>query len=482
MKFIDANKANDHWDIVVIGSGFGSIFFLKEYLEHKPEARVLILEWGQFNSAAWQLEHGLNSDIDRNATFTNQGEKPWDFTIGVGGSSNCWWALTPRLHPSDFRIFTDHGVGADWPISYDELIPYYQKAEAIMLVAGPDDLDPFYPGTGKYPLPAHRLTTAEDMIRSSGDPYHFAIPNARASVATEKRGQCCAHGQCNLCPSGAKFTIIRDMEDVFQYPNVAVCPGSRALTIDTTAGIAQAVRFKNGAKEFLAKGDLIVLGANAIQSPFILLRSGIGGHGVGRYLGEKQLAKVEVYLDGLDHFDGGTASTGFNIGLVENNNRAEYGAALVLVDNILSFPGFRPEKDRWRQVLPLSIYIEDVFDYENGVYDEGGDRPVVKFKGFSEYAQKGLNAAMDYLPKMLAPLPVERINFQQIWPTMGHMQGSLRMGLSKDNSVIDRDLLHHDIRNLVVVGTSTFPTTGSANPTLTAAALSLRAAERLVAS
>ena len=274
---------------------------------------------------------------------------------------------------------------------------------------------------------------------------------------------------------------VNDMKQLFAHPSVSICLNSRVTEIKTAGNVAQGIVFKNADETYEATGDLVVLGANAIQSPFIMLRSGIGGHGVGRYLGEKLMGRVEVTLDGIDHFDGGTAATGVNLGLVENSNRAEYGAAAIFVENMFNAPGFRLEPGRWRQILPLFIYVEDILSEENGVFDEGGDLPVVRFGGFSDYCKKGLDAAMAYIPEMLKSVPFEEVKFLQNWPTLGHVQGSTRMGTSIENSVVDRDLVHHDIRNLVVVGTSVFPTTGSVNPTLTASALSLRAAEMLTA-
>ena len=86
-------------------------------------------------------------------------------------------------------------------------------------------------------------------------------------------------------------------------------------------------------------------------------------------------------------------------------------------------------------------------------------------------------AARRKLPDLLAPLPVEQIIDRGIRRTESHLQGTLRMGNDPSTSVVDAGLVHHQLRNLVVVGTSTFPTCSCANPSLTAAALSLRAAK-----
>jgi choline dehydrogenase-like flavoprotein len=106
-------------------------------------------------------------------------------------------------------------------------------------------------------------------------------------------------------------------------------------------------------------------------------------------------------------------------------------------------------------------------------------RPHVSFLKQSEYALNGIKAALDKLPTVLRPLPVERIEVRQTDKIAVHLQGTLRMGSDPSESVVDAGQVHHDVRNLVVVGSSVFPTSGSAPPSLTVAAMSLRAARML---
>lgn len=470
----------DSWDLIVIGSGFGSLFFLKRYLERRPSGRVLILERGQRRSAEWQAQNGRNSDIDPASTFRSSSDKAWNFTIGVGGGTNCWWGLTPRLHPSDFTIRTDTGVSADWPLGYDDLAEHYTAAESIMNVAGPDDLGGHYPGANAYPQPPHRLTTADRLVKEARPDVHFAAPGARLSRPVGGRSRCCATANCSLCPVNAKFSAVSAMTDVLDHPSVTLMTGAEALQIDAAGGVATGVLARHDDGERMHRADLIVLGANAIHAPYIMLRSGLGGDAVGRYLGEKMQARIEVYLDGLKHFDGGTVTTGMNLAALLPGRTAERGAAIILFDNYFGAHGLRAETGRWREVLPVTIEVEDLLDRESRVTDGGDGRPMVTFPGHSHYAMKGLEHAMERLEEVTSPLPVEEIRFRQLWPTSGHLQGTLRMGADPDASVVDADLRVHDVRNLLVVGTSTFPTVGSGNPSLTAAALSLRAADRLL--
>ena len=116
-----------HYELVVIGSGFGSSFFLGEALKH-IQGRALIIEWGDFHSWDWQIQNQQSSLILPESTYDNPGEKPWNTTIALGGGMNCWFSQTPRLHPSDFATHSLYGVAHDWPLSYAELEPYSCQA------------------------------------------------------------------------------------------------------------------------------------------------------------------------------------------------------------------------------------------------------------------------------------------------------------------------------------------------------------------
>jgi len=479
MQFITAQDAAGSWDVVVVGSGFGSLFFLKRYLELQPRSRVLILERGRYNTAEWQLEQNKNSDIAESTTFVNKSAKEWVYTIGLGGSTNCWWAQSPRLHPSDFRLKSAHGVGADWPVTYDDLIPYFRRVEQIMPVAGPDDLDSEFPETGAYPQKPHRMASADELIRATPEHKHFVIPNARLTAPLNGRGRCCASSECNLCPTGAKFTAFNGLPEVLSHPAVRICTEAHVHTLDVEAGVVRKTAFTHGGKNYAASGDLFVLGANGVFNPWILMKSGIGGHGVGRYFGEKMYASVEIMLDGHQHFDGGTVQTCFNLSRLNLPTRNEMGAAVYYFENNIRRPGLRMTQGRWREFLQVTIYVEDILQESNGIFDEGGELPVIRHAGFTTYATKSLEAAVAAMPELLKALPIESLAQKEIYPVLGHLQGTTRMGFTREDSVVDRDLRHHDHRNLVVVGTSVFPTMGSVNPTLTAAALSMRAAERI---
>ena len=482
MNLVDPNALlRARYDVVIVGSGFGSSFFLHRLLQSDRPQRILVLEWGDHHPPAWQLEHRRNSSIDCAATYARQeGQKPWTFNIGFGGGTNCWWAQTPRLHPSDFTLKSRYGVGVDWPLSYDDLAPYYRQAETAMAVSGDPDLALVYPGSAPFPQPPHVLTSADRRLKAARPDAHFAAPTARARVATPQRPACCASGRCRLCPTGAKFTVHNGMGHVYDDPRVEVALNCRVDQLETAAGTISGVTFEHGGRLHAVKADRCVLGANAIHSPAILLRSGIVDGGVGRGLSEQLSFSVEVLLDGLDHFDGSTITTGMNTGLLDGAFRSDAGAALVYVLNDWLF-GLRAERGRWRQTMPLMVIVEDLPQERNAVgLTADRARPSIAEHAYSGYAQRGAERALAQLPGVLAALPVEGIRFGHWQESGAHLQSTLPMGTDPATSVVDRDLVHHRYRNLTVVGTAVFPTCPCANPSLTAAALALRAAERQI--
>jgi choline dehydrogenase-like flavoprotein len=471
--------AGQHYDAVVVGSGFGSGFFLARALE-KRRMKVLVVEWGDYLTPEQKLERRRYSDIVDKETYTSSNEKPWRFTIGYGGGTNCWYGQAPRMHPSDFRLKSLYGVGADWPITYDDLEPYYVEAEAIMSISGDPDMVKMFPRSKPFPQPPHRLSAVDSIMKAAQPDQHFIVPTARARVANDQRNACCATARCHLCPVNAKFNADNGLDHVFGHRDVSLAFNSRAVRFKSAGNSVRSLEFEHAGRRHEVTADLFVLGANAIHSPAILARSDMAGGVTGKGLVESYGAEVEVFLDGLDNFDGSTITTSINFGLYDGPHRAKYGAAMVEFENRPKH-GLRREPGRWRQCAPLIVVVEDLVDPENSVGVAGDDpKAVVNFKGESAYAKLGMKAALEQLPALLAPLPVEKIEVREMRATERHLQATLRMGRDPATSVVDDRLVHHRYRNLVAVGTAVMPTCSAANPSLTAAALALRSAELIV--
>lgn len=471
------------YDIVFIGSGFASSFFLRKRLQRaSADARFLVLERGPLVQHPDQIADRRHSPVDMAATYRitapegARTNKVWQFNIGFGGSSNCWWAGTPRMLPSDFEMQSRYGVGRDWPVTYADLAPYYAEVEQVMGIAG-SEATPF-PDRPPYPLPGHRMTDPDKALQAAYPDQYFNQPTARASRPTETRNMCCGNGVCHLCPVDAKFTILNGMRDVYDDPRVTLMVDAPALAVDVEAGSATGVIYRRDGREERVSADAVVMGANAIFNPYLLLRSGLTEGPVGQRLHEQGSLRAHVFLDGMSGFSGSSSVTGQGYMLYDGAHRREAGAALLEGWNV---PRFRLDPGRWTERTEFYIIVEDLPRDSDTVSIDPEDetRPLVTYAGHTDYFFRGVERVKEKLADVLAPLPVERIEFTEPSESEAHNQGTTVMGDDPETSVVDRNLVHHRVRNLHVLGNSVFPTGAPANPTLTNTALATRAAEMM---
>jgi choline dehydrogenase-like flavoprotein len=384
--------------------------------------------------------------------------------------------------PEDFRLRSLYAVGQDWPVSYDDLEEYYSEAEAIMAVSGPDDGSP-YRMSRPYPLPPHRFTDPDRLFKQRFPDKFFQQPTARPSRdLPSNRPRCCASGICHGCPIDSKFTILNELGHLYEDSRVTLLTGATVQALDVQGNRVTGVRYRRGDADHVAHGDLIGLGANAIFNSYLLLRSGLTQGSVGRGLVEQVSVTVDVMLDGVDNFQGSTSITGLGYMLYAGDHRTERAAALMETSNV---PVLRIERGKWRQRLLLKFIYEDLPQPENRVSidDANPGRPLVTFERRSPYAEAGIAALKTDLESVLAPLPVERFEIRRRrGGSEAHILGTTPMGTDTAESVVDSGLMHHQVRNLLVMGGSVFPTAAPANPTLTICALSMRAADKVLTS
>ncbi len=473
---------DSQYDVIIVGTGFASSFFLHRLLARSsPTLRVLVLERGEMvPHAGFKGSGGGEVTTRSNRAYVNRTpEKEWNFLLTFGGGSNCWYACTPRMLPDDFVLRSRFGVGVDWPVSYEELEPYYCDAEDLMQVAGPSDNSPF-PRSRPYPQPPHRMNAVDRLFDQHFPGELFIQPAARPTRNTANRPACCGNGVCNQCPIDSKFTVLNELRTYYADPRVELRLGAAVQAVETTGGVASGVRYVDDqGTEQVAGGDLVVLGANAIFNPHILLRSGLGHPELGRGLGEQVGTEVILHLDGVDNFGGSTWVIGHWYGLHGPETRRERAAALIELGN---YPKLRDERGKWRQISFLRVIFEDLRGPDNTVTVDPDNpmRPVVDFRSISSYAQRGLDALPGTLERRLAGLPIENmIIAPKPFRTESHIMGSAVMGNDPRTSVVDRYGMHHTVRNLMVLGGSMFPTMATANPSLTISALALRAADHV---
>lgn len=482
---------SDSYDLALVGTGFASAFFLHEALRRLPaSSRILVIERGRRVPHAERVANQRRPPAERKE-MTPPAEslygqrsgvrKTWMPSATFGGGSNCWWACTPRMLPEDFQMRSRYGVGSDWPVSYDALEEDYVSAERLMAVSGPSE-GPF-PRSAPYPQPPHRFSEPERILKAAFPDHFFHQPCARPTRAVASgRPACCASGVCGLCPIDSKFTIENEMAGLFEDPRVTLELSCAAQAVEMAGGRATGVRYTTeGGRERVARADLVALGAGAMFNPWLLLRSGLGGSGVGEGLVEQTSVTARVDLDGVDNFQGSTAITGNGYMFYSGEHRALHAAALV---ETASWPSLRAERGRWRQRLEVKLIFEDLREARNRVTQdtEQPSKPSALFAGRSAYCQRGIDQIPALLKRLLAPLPVTDVWLSEPSDTEGHILGTTVMGDDPAASVVDAGLVHHRVRNLVLLGSGAFPTAAPANPTLTLCALSLRSARRLLSS
>lgn len=475
-----------HYDLIVVGSGFASSFFLMRYLEHAPsDARILVLERGNEDAKAWQLANRRHSSIAPEEVFENlTPEKEWYTSPGFGGNSKCWLGGATRLMPDDFKLRSRYGVGTDWPISYDDLESHYCTIEQVMLVSGPSDSP--MPRSRPFPLPPHRFSDPDLLLKRRFPQGWYQMATSRASVPTGQRGVCCASGVCDLCPVDAKFTIQNGLAHLYRDPRVVLRLRSPVETIETAADVVQAVNYLHDDMAQRDTADLFVLGASALFNPHILLRSGIDHPLTGRRLHEQMPLHVTLDLRGVKCYNGSTILSGLGYLFYAGEHRRDYAACMIETWSspfgYMADGALRLERGRWTERLILGFLFDDLPQEGNTVTVDPKDPRLaqVKFTGYSEYAQRGADRVPQMIDKLAEALPIERLVSTGLGTTAAHIQGTAVMGDDPATSVVDRYLMHHHYRNLLVLGASAFPTAGPAYPTLTVSALSLWAADHVL--
>lgn len=473
------------YDLIVVGTGFASSFFLKKYLEKAPlNAKVLVLERGEYEPQRDRIERAKKTpfglvnyvtNTPKGETYSNTNpSKPWIFDPSFGGSSNCWTGCTPRFMPSDFQLKSLYGVGMDWPLRYEELEPFYCEAEEIMSIAGPE-VTP-YPMSKPYPLPPHKLNAVDKILHQHYGRDYISQPTARASKPGN-RAACCNSSICHLCPVGAKFTIENGLMSIYQDTRVTLQYNSQVVALDVEGGLVKGVVFVSEGAHKKIQANVVALGGNAIFNAHILLNSGDENINTGRYLSEQVGYYGYVHLRDLDNVGGSTIITANGFMLYDGAFRKDAASCLIESHND---PYVRAEPDKWRKIAKFKFVFEDIPQVTNRVVKSANELvPVTEYKSHSAYVEQGYARMKAQLPGLLSPLQVEEIlldeNFQA---SESHILGTTRMSLNKEEGVIDKHLLHHTYRNVFVLGGGAFPTISAANPTLTLSALSLWAASQ----
>jgi choline dehydrogenase-like flavoprotein len=395
-----------------------------------------------------------------------------------------------------------------------DLEPYYGLAEEALGVAGADD--PWAsPRSTPFPLPAFPFSYSDGLFapacRALGIALH-SLPQARNSAAYRGRPPCQACSTCHVCPTGAKASI-----DLTHVPEAEATGKARILTdatvlrleVDRAGEVRAAVYARPDKVEERLSARVFVVAAGAIETARLLLlstsrefpdglanRSGL----VGRFFmshpsvdvtGRAQ-ERVYPYRIGF--------STAMSRQFVAEGDRAARGAFLLeflnsagpTPDRIAAASGLwgdalrqrvREEFGRW---VGIRIYCEQLPDPANSVSLNARVRdyfgiPVPHLQyDVGRYEEHALDEA-----KIVAVRILQTLGVTDIRPSglgfAAHQIGTHRMGADPATSVVDPNLRAHDVPNLYLVGSGCFVTASASPPTLTIAALAIRAAEHIAA-
>ena len=211
-------------DVAIVGSGVAGALVASTLV--KAGLRVLILEAGpetdraaavkRYRQGAYPYESPewapQPAGGDPNAYYVNDGLVQFtsDYERRVGGTTWHWLGNCPRLLPSDFQMRTRFGVGVDWPLTYDELEPWYVRAEHELGIAGDSEADSGSPRSAPFPMPPLPLSSGDLLFRDAAARLGYeviATPQARTSVeGYQGRAACCSNGTCiPICPIQAKY-------------------------------------------------------------------------------------------------------------------------------------------------------------------------------------------------------------------------------------------------------------------------------------
>lgn len=205
----------------------------------------------------------------------------------VGGTSWHWTGHAERLFPNDFQMKTKYGVGKDWPISYEDIEPFYNQIEDAWGVAGGPDCIAPSPDI-KYPMPEIPRsyldrTIGEGVALSGLGPDSQPLPHCRNSIPRDDRPQCCGNASClPICPIGAKY-------DASVHVHKAEQRGTRVFANRVVYQVVLDDNDHSKVKELhyrnfdadpktgpigIAKAKVFILAAHAVETARLMLLSG----------------------------------------------------------------------------------------------------------------------------------------------------------------------------------------------------------------
>ncbi len=501
---------NEIVDAVVIGTGAGGAPLLSRLA--KAGLKVVALEAGEH----WEPSKDFATDEVSQAKLfwtderLSAGQDPVHFGnnnsgIGVGGSTLHYTAYVPRPQPDDFQLYSDFGVGVNWPIGYNDLEKYFDEIEKFLGVSGPADYLWGAKHDSSYPLPPLPLNGAAQLMKRGCDKLNIKTsPAANAALSAPYfqkdigwRAACTNRGFCQAgCTTGAKASMDVTYIPLAIYHGAEVRSKSFVTEFDlNNSDKISAVVYSFNGKMQRQKCKNVFLCAGAIETPRLLLINNIAN------------SSGEVGKNFMAH-------TGMQVwGQFEEDVRPYKGIPGALISEDTHRP---KDADFAGGYLLQSIGVMPVTYASQVARARGlwGEALLQCMRGYNHTA--GINILGDCLPYPnnylelsdemdSRGLPKPRIYFsneenerrlnthaekilREIWSAAGaddiwsynrnaHTIGTCRMGNDQQKAVVNSEGKSFDIPNLFIADNSVFPSALSANPALTIMALSLRIAD-----
>jgi len=511
----------DAYDVIIIGTGAGGGTLARQLAPSGK--KILLLERGDWlprEPENWLAEDVFSDNryVSEDTWYDSEG-KPFQPQIHyfVGGATKLYGAALYRLREKDFGELRHYdGVSPAWPISYDELEPYYTKAEELYEVHGARGEDPTEPpASAPYPFPAvsHEpriQQLADDLAAAGYHPFH-APCGIRLTESNMPYSACVRCQNCDGFPCavhGKSDAEVLGVRPALEHPNVTLLTNSKAVKLETNAPgttVTEVVVERDGATERFA-GDIVVVAAGAANTAKLLLLSANDKHPNGLANGSDQVGRNYMFHNsqavlalsreenptifqktlGLNDFY--FAGNGFdyplgNIQMVGKSQAEMYRGEKPMETRIA--PEWTLERTA-RHAIDFWLSTEDLPMPENRVTVDRDGKLTLSYRPTNDVPKENLYHELKNVLGKLDMNPHHLIHrfayMKNEIPVAGvaHQAGTCRFGTDPATSALDTTCRAHEVDNLYVVDTSVFPSIGAVNPALTAMANSLRVGDHLL--